>query len=78
MNTCGLTLVRNSADPDGYQCGAKADAVCGDCGTPMCDLHTEECDFCQRFFCVGCVGFHRHSKAIASVFDSGKLKQRAS
>jgi hypothetical protein len=52
---CGIEMVRGT---EGYLCGRIGSEVCSDCGTSLCDLHADACEFCLQVFCDGCLYFH--------------------
>ncbi len=78
MNRCEIVLVRNSQDAVGYPCNKDSSEVCGECGTPLCDLHAESCDLCGISLCAGCfLGHMRQPHAKPAVPSSSeKAKQR--
>jgi hypothetical protein len=47
---CGIEMVRGT---DGYLCGRMGSEVCSDCGTALCDLHADACEFCLQVLCDG-------------------------
>jgi hypothetical protein len=51
---CGIQIVR---DRDGYECGRLGCEVCSDCGTSLCAIHAEACEFCLNVNCDCCM-FH--------------------
>jgi hypothetical protein len=60
-----VVLSRSVEDANGYLCGLPSTAQCCDCGSMLCDLHTEECEICQEIYCSMCCLFHMdqpHSK----------------
>jgi len=70
MSDCEIVLVRGVDDANGHACGRNAIAECCDCGAKLCDLHTEECDLCQEFYCSMCFLFHMdqpHAKPTEAV-----------
>ena len=58
MSRCEIVLVRNSQDPMGYPCGEDSSEECGECGTPLCNLHAESCDLCGVSLCAACFVSH--------------------
>ena len=66
--TCEILMVRNVADTNGYPCGRTANAECSDCGSRLCDLHSEQCEICRETYCSTCLTFHVvHSKPSSAV-----------
>src|SRR5436305_15038394 len=63
-NRCKVVEVRNSADAVGLACLRTASTQCFDCGSSLCESHTETCGICQGIFCPSCLSFHsvQHSK----------------
>ncbi len=61
---CEIIEVRNSADELGFPCSRTANAECSDCGSELCESHSETCGGCRSIFCPSCFLFHRaqHSK----------------
>jgi hypothetical protein len=55
---CEIIEVAHSEDAAGYRCGKDAPARCGDCGTSICDAHSETCAACVEVFCKACLAFH--------------------
>ena len=54
MSLCEVVEVRNSADVVGYSCSRTANAECSDCGSELCESHTETCAGCRSIFCRSC------------------------
>ena len=54
MTHCEVVEVRNVADADGFACSRTANAECSDCGSSLCDSHTETCGICNGIFCPSC------------------------
>src|SRR5438094_4522845 len=61
---CEVIEIRNSADADGFPCSRTASTQCFDCGSELCESHTETCGICNGIFCPSCLSFHsvQHSK----------------
>src|SRR6266567_3534237 len=51
---CEIVEMRNSADAVGYSCSRTASTQCSDCGTELCESHTESCSACHSVFCPSC------------------------
>lgn len=65
---------------DGYACGRNATAECCDCEAKLCELHTEKCDLCLKFYCSMCFLFHMdepHAKPIEAVKKHDAERRRA-
>jgi len=64
MGVCEIIEVRNSADELGLPCSRTASTQCFDCGSELCESHTETCGICHGIFCPSCLSFHsvQHSK----------------
>src|SRR5437870_2904796 len=64
MSRCEVVEIRNSADADGFPCSRTASTQCSDCGSELCESHTETRSGCHAIFCPSCFLFHRaqHSK----------------
>jgi len=58
MDRCEIVLSRNVGDAEGEACSRNASAACSDCGSAMCDLHSEECEMCGQEFCSMCLIIH--------------------
>lgn len=67
--SCDILMVSGVADADGYPCGRGSIAECSDCGSRLCQLHSERCDLCRETYCSVCLGFHvaGHSKPSSAV-----------
>lgn len=80
MDRCEIVLSRNVGDAEGEPCSLKATAECSDCGTAMCDLHSEGCELCGQEFCSMCLIIHSrepHAKRpAAEVEQSGARRKR--
>jgi len=65
---CGVVTNRHIEDQTGTPCGRSASTLCYDCGTSLCETHTDVCDLCKEKFCSSCLGFHldEHSKRSAT------------
>ena len=64
MSGCEVVEVKNLADAVGYPCSKTGSKQCSDCGSEICESHTETCDICHDVFCPSCFYFHtaEHSK----------------
>src|SRR3989441_5092977 len=51
MSGCEVVEVRNLEDAVGYPCSKTGSKQCSDCGSEICESHTETCDICHDFFC---------------------------
>src|SRR5438552_8196192 len=56
--SCEIVEVRNVADADGFPCSRTASKQCFDCGSELCESHTETCGICNGVFCPSCLSFH--------------------
>jgi len=45
--SCEVVEMQNSADTVGYPCSRTANTQCSDCGTELCESHTETCGGCH-------------------------------
>ena len=63
----------------GYDCARTAQQTCSDCGSALCDAHSESCGLCQFVFCPGCLFYHHkaHAKPTGGA-DHGEGKRRKS
>ncbi len=70
MSRCEVVEVTNVADAIGDHCVRIGSGQCSDCGTPICEVHTETCEMCDEVFCPSCLSFHQaqvgHSKPAAA------------
>jgi hypothetical protein len=57
MNRCQVVEIRNSADVVGLACLKTASRQCSDCGSELCESHTEICSGCRSIFCPSCFLF---------------------
>ena len=57
-HVCEIVLVQGSHDANGFPCGRPSNDACCDCGSELCDLHTEACDLCGQIFCSMCFWLH--------------------
>ncbi len=57
MSACEIILAGSVEDAAGYYCGRTAREKCSDCGSELCELHAESCDFCDQIFCSSCCFF---------------------
>src|SRR5207245_3867704 len=70
------------ADVVGYSCSRTASKECSDCGSELCESHTETCGICHSIFCPSCLSFHQtehpigHSKP-ASADHGVRERKRA-
>src|SRR5256884_1454831 len=72
---CEVVEIRNSADEIGYPCSRTSSTQCSDCGSDLCESHTETCGGCRSIFFPSCLTFHQqHSKPASA--DHGKLQER--
>jgi len=76
MTHCEVVEIRNSADADGFPCSRIASTQCFDCGSSLCESHTETCGICNGIFCPSCLSFHsvQHPKAASA--DHGHVRER--
>src|SRR5207249_9425571 len=63
---CEVIEIRNSADADGFPCSRTASTQCFDCGSELCESHTETCGICNGIFCPPCLTFHQEHPKPAS------------
>ena len=78
--TCEIVLVQGTHDADGFPCGRTASETCSDCGSELCDLHTEDCDLCGQVFCSMCLGLHQQqteSKPNKPAYSPDRMQRRA-
>src|SRR2546429_7557778 len=56
-----------SQHADGFPCSRTASTQCFDCGSSLCESHTETCGICNGIFCPSCLSFHsvQHSRRIS-------------
>src|SRR5207237_6589886 len=75
MTHCEVVEIRNSADADGFPCSRTASTQCFDCGSELCESHTETCGICNGIFCPSCLTFHQeHPKP--ALADHGVRESR--
>lgn len=78
MSRCEIVLVRNTQDATGYPCARDSSEECGECGTPLCNLHAESCDLCRTSLCAACFLIHMrqpHAKpAVPSSAEEAKRR----
>jgi hypothetical protein len=78
---CEITAVAHVEDMVGYPCSNDASAICSDCGSHLCEGHTEHCQVCNEVFCFTCLGFHKpqkHSKKDALPAEiAEKMKKKS-
>src|SRR5438874_11533987 len=67
VGSCEVGEIRNSANAVGYSCSRTASTQCFDCGSSLCESHTETCGICNGIFCPSCLSFHsvQHSRRIS-------------
>src|SRR5438128_1481815 len=51
VGSCEIVEIRDSADAVGYSGPRTANAECSDCGSELCESHTETCGICHSIFC---------------------------
>src|SRR5207245_7272012 len=51
VGSCEVGEIRHSADAVGYSCPRTASTQCSDCGSELCESHTQTCDGCRSVFC---------------------------
>src|SRR5437667_11782919 len=75
-NRYKVVEVRNSADAVGLACLRTASKQCFDCGSSLCESHTETCGICNDIFCPSCLSFHsvQHPKAASA--NHGEVRER--
>src|SRR2546430_6264074 len=73
VGSCEIVEMRDSADAVGYSCSRTARTECFDCGSSLCESHTETCGICNGIFCPSCLSFHsvQHPKAASA--DHGEF-----
>jgi len=76
MTHCEVVEIRNSADADGFPCSRTASTQCFDCGSELCESHTETCGVCHSIFCPSCLFFHQTEHPKPASADYGKLQER--
>jgi hypothetical protein len=73
---CEIVLVDRNGTKE-YLCGSRSMGACMDCGTKVCELHAEECEFCCEIFCTSCYYYFHldqlHKKRPPSVRPVGKV-----
>src|SRR5437016_7064330 len=76
---CEVIEIRNSADADGFPCSRTASMQCFDCGSELCESHTETCGICNGIFCPSCFSFHsvQHSKPASADHGQDRERKRA-
>jgi predicted sulfurtransferase len=77
MTRCEVVEVRNLADADGMPCPRNASTQCFDCGSSLCESHTETCGLCHGVFCPSCLTFHQEHPKPASA-DHWRDRERKS
>ena len=55
---CQIIEVASIADAEGYTCARPAQAECAECGSLLCDRHSQSCSVCARIFCSPCLTDH--------------------
>jgi len=58
MSRCEIEVALNATRTETYACNRTSSVICYECGTKICDLHTEECGLCHEFLCTGCLYIH--------------------
>src|SRR5438445_12650964 len=48
VGSCEIVEIRDSADELGFPCPRTASKECSDCGSSLCESHTETCGICKR------------------------------
>ncbi len=74
MERCEIVLSRNVGDAEGEECSRNASTFCSDCGSELCELHSEECELCGQEFCSMCLIIHSrepHAKRPAAEVEPG-------
>ena len=77
---CEIVLVQGTHDANGFPCGRPSSETCSDCGSELCDLHTEVCDLCEQTFCSMCLWLHMKNadaKPAQPVSHPERIKRRA-
>jgi hypothetical protein len=76
---CEVIEIRNSADAVGSLCSRTASTQCSDCGTELCESHTETCGACRSIFCPPCLSFHQteHPKPFSADHGQDRERKRA-
>lgn len=67
---CEIEVAMNATGTEAYPCNRLSTALCYECGTKICDLHTEQCSLCREFVCPPCMPFHvrqPHEKGMLTV-----------
>ena len=80
MNRCEIEISRNPQGTLSDPCARAADMVCSDCGSELCELHAEECEFCAQIFCASCGFYHMeqpHGKVAVPSNRAGEKKRYA-
>ncbi len=73
MTHCEVVEIRNSADADGFPCSRTASTQCFDCGSELCESHTETCGICNGIFCPSCLSFNQCSTPKLHQQTTGKF-----
>jgi hypothetical protein len=79
-HACEIVLVQGTHDANGFPCARPSSETCSDCGSELCDLHTEFCDLCQQVFCSMCFWLHlkqSDTKPAQPVSQPEHIKRRA-
>ena len=56
--SCESEIAINATGKEAYQCNRPSTLICYECGTKICELHTEECGLCREYLCTGCMYIH--------------------
>src|SRR5437667_1730846 len=64
------------ADVVGYSCSRTASKECSDCGSELCESHTETCGICHSIFCPSCLSFHLVQHPNAASADHRHVRER--
>src|SRR2546428_262854 len=73
---CKVVEGRNAAEGVVFACLRTASKQCFDCGSSLCESHTETCGICNGIFCPSCLSLHsvQHPKAASA--DHGERRER--
>src|SRR5437899_13006894 len=77
VGSCEIVEMRDSADADGYPCSRTASTQCLDCGSELCESHTETCGICNGIFCPSCLTFHQDHTKPALADHGARERNRA-
>jgi hypothetical protein len=56
--SCEIEVAMNADRTETYRCLRPSSLIFYECGTRICNLHTEECGLCNEFLCIGCAYPH--------------------